>query len=71
MSALRRIRENRMPRAGEVLKIFQNEQIIAHGYVMNADRRTISIAGRGIVNLTTDDVRRGLHDGSVRIERAR
>ena len=71
MSMLRRIHENRMPRAGEVLKILQNEQIIAHGYVMNVDRKTISIAGRGIVNLDTDEVRRGLHDGSVRIERSR
>ena len=69
MSALRRIRENRMPRAGEVLKVFQNEQMIAYGYVMTADRKTISIAGRGMVDLDTDTVRRGLHDGSVRIER--
>ena len=69
MSVLRRIHENRMPRVGEVLKIFQNERIIAHGYVVNVDRKTISIAGHGIIDLDTDEVRRGLHDGSVRIER--
>ena len=70
MSALRRIQENRMPRVGEVVKIFQDERIIAQGYVVIADRKTISIAGRSIVDLDTDEVRRGLHDGSVRIERA-
>ena len=69
MSLLRRVHEGRMPRAGEMVKIFQNEHIIAHGYVVNVDRKTISIAGRGMVDLDTDEVRRGLHDGSVRIER--
>lgn len=69
MSALRRIHDNRMPRAGEVVKIYQNERIIAQGYVVSVDRRTISIAGRGMIDLDTDEVRRGLHDGSVRIER--
>ncbi len=70
MSALQRVRENRMPKIGEVLKIYQNEHMLAHGYVVNVDRRTISIAGRGIIDLDTDEVRRGLHDGSVRIERS-
>ncbi len=70
MSVLRRLHENRMPRAGEVLRIYQNERIIAQGFVVNVDRKTISIAGRGIVDLDTDEVRRGLHDGSIRIERA-
>ncbi len=69
MSVLRRIQENRMPRVGEVIKIYQKERILAHGYVVNVDRKTISIAGKGIVDLDTDEVRRGLHDGSVRIER--
>lgn len=69
MSLLRRVHENRMPRAGEVLKIYQKEQILAQGYVINVDRKTISIAGKGIVDLVTDVVRRGLHDGSIRIER--
>jgi len=71
MSVLRRIHENRMPRVGEVLKIFQDERIIGQGYVVSVDRKTISIAGRGIVDLDTDAVRRGLHDGSLRIERSR
>ena len=69
MSLLRRVHENRMPRAGEVLKIFQKERILAQGYVVSVDRKTISIVGRGIVDLGTDEVRRGLHDGSIRIER--
>ena len=70
MSVLRRLQENRMPRVGELVKIFQDERIIAHGYVINVDRKTISIAGKGMVDLDTDEVRRGLHDGSVRIERS-
>ncbi len=59
-----------MPRVGEVVKIYQDERILAQGYVVNVDRTSISIAGRGIVDLDTNEVRRGLHDGSVRIERA-
>lgn len=69
MSLLRRIQENRMPREGELVKIFQDERIIAQGYVVSVDRKTISIAGHGIVDLDTNEVRRGLHDGSIRIER--
>jgi hypothetical protein len=69
MSLLQRVHENRMPRTGEVLKIYQKERILAQGYVINVDRKTISIAGKGIVDLYTDEVRRGLHDGSIRIER--
>ncbi len=71
MSVLRRIHENRMPRVGEVIKLYQKECIMAHGYVVNVDRKTISIAGKGIVDLDTDEVRRGLNDGSIRIERGR
>ena len=69
MSVLQRLHDNRMPRAGEVVRIYQDERIIAEGYVVNVDRRTISIAGRGMIDLDTNAVRRGLHDGSVRIER--
>ena len=68
MSALRRIQDSRMPRVGEVVKILQDERIIAQGYVVNIDRQTISVAGKGIVVLDTNEVRRGLHDGRVRIE---
>ncbi len=70
MSVLRRIHENRMPRVGEIIKLYQDERIMAHGYVVNVDRKIISIAGKGIVDLDTDEVRRGLHDGSIRIERS-
>ena len=70
MSVLRRIHENRMPRVGEIIKLYQNERIMAHGYVVNVDRKTISVAGKGIVDLDTDEVRRGIHDGSIRIERS-
>ena len=66
---MRRISENRMPRVGEKLKIFQNERILAYGFVVNVDRKTISIVGRSMVDLDTNEVRRGLHDGSIRIER--
>ena len=66
---LRRISESRMPRVGEKVKISQNDRVLAHGYVVRADRKTISIVGRGIVELDTNEVRRGLHDGSIRIER--
>jgi hypothetical protein len=70
MSLLKRIQQTRMPRPGEVIKIYQNERLLASGYVITVDRQTISIAGDGIIDLDTDEVRRGLHDGSVRIERA-
>lgn len=69
MSLLRRINENRMPRAGETVRILQNGRILAQGYVVIVDRETISVAGKGIIDLDTDAVRRGLHDGSIRIER--
>jgi hypothetical protein len=69
MSVLRRLHENRMPRAGELVKIFQEERLIAQGYVINVDLKTISIAGKGMVDLDTNERRRGLHDGSVGIER--
>ncbi|MBI1282274.1 MAG: hypothetical protein GC179_29380 [Anaerolineaceae bacterium] len=70
MSVLQRMHENRMPRVGEVIKLYQDQRIMAQGYVVSIDRKTVSIAGRGIVDLDTDEVRRGLHDGSIRIERA-
>lgn len=69
MSLLKRIQQTRMPRAGEVVKIYRDEELLASGYVINIDRRTISIAGNGIIDLDTDEVRRGLHDGSIRVER--
>ncbi len=69
MSVLKRVRQNRMPRTGEILRIYRREHLLASGYVITADRRTISIAGRELVDLNTDEVRRGLHDGTIRIDR--
>lgn len=69
MSLLKRIQQTRMPRAGETVKIYRDEELLASGYVINIDRRAISIAGNGIIDLDTDEVRRGLHDGSICIER--
>ena len=37
--------------------------------VICADSDMISIAGDSLINLDTDEIRRGLHDGSIRIER--
>jgi hypothetical protein len=59
----------RMPREGEVLRIYRQGRLIASGYVISADRQNICIAGKGIIDLNTDGVRRGLRDGSIRIER--
>jgi hypothetical protein len=61
--------QHRMPRAGEVLRIYRRDRLIASGYVISADRQTICVAGKGIIDLNTDGVRRGLRDGSIRIER--
>ena len=69
MSLLRRSEGSRLPRVGENVRIFQYEQLVASGQVICADHRFISVAGNGIVDLDTDQVRRGLHDGSIRIER--
>jgi hypothetical protein len=69
MSLLKRIESSRLPRVGENVRIFQYEQLIASGQVICADHHFISVAGNGIVDLDTDEVRRGLHDGSIHIER--
>lgn len=69
MSLLRRIERNRLPQVGEVVRIFQHGRLIASGRVICSDRQFVSVAGRGIVDLDTDELRRGLNDGSIRIER--
>ena len=69
MSLLRRIERNRMPQVGEVIKVFQHERLIASGRVICSDHQFISVAGKGIVDLDTDELRRGMNDGSIRIER--
>lgn len=58
-----------MPQVGEIVKVFQHERMIASGRVICSDHQSISIAGKGIVDLDTDELRRGLNDGSIRIER--
>jgi hypothetical protein len=58
-----------MPVAGEIVKIYRDERLIASGYVISVDRQTVSVAGNGITDLDTNELRRGLHDGSIRIER--
>lgn len=69
MSLLRRLERNRLPRPGEQVRVYQHERLIARGRVIAADHRTISVAGNGIVDLDTEEMRRGLNDGSVRVER--
>ncbi|HEX2907789.1 MAG TPA: hypothetical protein VHO69_13050 [Phototrophicaceae bacterium] len=69
MSLLRRIERNRMPQVGEVVRIFQHERLLAGGRVICADHHCVSVAGKGLIDLDTDELRRGLNDGSIRIER--
>lgn len=69
MSPLRRIEGRGMPQAGEHVRIYQLNRLIAQGQVICVDSQVISIAGDTLINLDTDEVRRGLHDGSIRIER--
>lgn len=69
MSLLKRLERNRLPRAGEQVRVYQHERLIARGQVIAVDHRTISIAGNGLVDLDTEEMRRGLNDGSVRVER--
>jgi len=69
MSLLRRVNRNRLPRLGEYVKIYQHERMIAHGLVILADHRSVTIAGNGLINLDTESLRRGINDGSIRIER--
>lgn len=69
MSLLRRIERNRMPQVGETIKVFLHERLLASGQVICSDHQSVSIAGKGIVDLDTDELRRGLNDGSIRIER--
>lgn len=58
-----------MPQAGERVRVYQLNRLIAQGRVICADSDMISIAGDSLINLDTDEIRRGLHDGSIRIER--
>lgn len=70
MSLLQRIQASRMPQPGETVEIYQHNRLLAAGVVVAADAHTITIAGRrGLIDLDTTEVRRGLHDGSVVVKR--
>ncbi len=69
MSLLRRIERNHFPRTGEQVSIFQRDHLIARGQVISVDHQSVTIAGKSLVDLDTEEVRRGLHDGSIRVER--
>jgi hypothetical protein len=70
MSLLRRIQQGGMPRPGEVVEIYQHNALLAAGTVVAVDEKTVSVAGkRGLIDLDTTELRRGLSDGSIRIHR--
>ena len=69
MSLLRRVERNRLPRLGEQVKIFQDERMIAHGIVIVANHRSVTVVGKELIDLDTESLRRGINDGSIRIER--
>jgi len=70
MSLLRRIYGSRMPRPGENVAIYQHSRLLAQGYVISVDSQSVSIAGaNGLVDLDTTELRRGLHDGSIEVQR--
>ena len=58
-----------MPREGEYVEIFDLGRLVATGTVIVVDAETVSIAGRGIIDLDTMELRRGLNDGSMTIRR--
>lgn len=69
MSLLRRIERSRLPQVGEMVRVFHHEHLLASGRVICSDHQFVSIAGNGIIDLDTEELRRGLNDGSIRIER--
>ena len=70
MSLLRRLRERMLPKVGEVVAVYQDGRLLAEGTVVAADKHTITIAGaRGLVDLDTDTLRRGLGDGTISVKR--
>jgi hypothetical protein len=72
MSLLRRIEGSRLPRPGETVEVYQLNRLLAAGTVVAADAQTITIAGvRGLIDLDTEEVRRGLRDGSIEVKRPR
>jgi hypothetical protein len=72
MGLLRRLEWGMMPRPGEHVEIYQHERLIASGVVVAADARTVTVAGvRGLIDLDTTELRRGLHDGTIIVKRNR
>jgi hypothetical protein len=70
MSLLRRIQQGGLPRPGEVVEVYQHDTLLAAGTVVAVDEQTVSVADkRGLVDLDTTELRRGLSDGSIRIYR--
>lgn len=69
MSLLRRLERHRLPRLGEYVTVLEYGKLLAKGSVIGANSQYITIAGKGIVDLDTDALRRGLNDGTVEIIR--
>lgn len=70
MSLLQRIQRNRMPRPGEIVQVYQHNRLLAAGVVVNVDTDTVTIADvGGLIDLDTVEVRRGINDGTITINR--
>ncbi|MCB9452317.1 MAG: hypothetical protein H6672_12830 [Anaerolineaceae bacterium] len=69
MSLLRRLERHRLPRVGEYVTILEYGKTLAKGSVIGVDHLYITIAGKGIIDLDTEALRRGLSDGTVEIIR--
>lgn len=70
MSLLDYFNRRRMPRPGEQVQIFQHHRLLAAGVVVSSDSQTVTVAGdRGLIDLDTEELRRGLYDGSIVIQR--
>jgi len=59
-----------MPRPGETVRIYHRNRLLASGIVVIVDTQTVSIAGaQGLIDLDTTELRRGLNDGTITVER--
>lgn len=68
VTMIERVEIYRMPRPGEKVEVFQLRRLLARGTVITVDAEIVSIADtRGLVDLDTYELRRGLRDGSVTI----
>lgn len=60
-----------MPQPGETVEIYQQRHLLASGFVVSVDHKTVTIAGPGgLIDLDTTALRRGLNDGSIIIKRS-